>query len=107
MNIENLDEPKGQQTEYLLKCISDRLSGRNDCKKVCYNVTINHNGVYMIPYTEVFPNRYTRKDSDKMDIVSWVQHYKMPNARLSDFVFGSYEYQLSVDGKQRRWRKVK
>ena len=104
--IENFDEPKGQQTEFLLKTIASRLSGREDCKKVCYRVTIDHKGVTMVPNIKVFPNRYHRKESDLIDVVSFVHHYKMSNALLSDFVFGVYEYQLSVDGRKRRWRKI-
>ena len=106
MIIENFDEPTSKQTELLLKSIADRLSGRDDCKKTCYKITIDHNGVKMFPYVEVFPNRYNRKESDKMDIVSWVHHYKMEGAKLSGFVFGTYEYQLSVDGKRRKWRRI-
>lgn len=106
MSIDNLDEPKGQQTEFLLKSISARLSGREDCKKVTYKVTIDYSGVSMFPVVLVWPNRYMRKESDKLDIVSWVHLYRMPNALLSGFVFGTYEYQLSAEGKQRRWRKV-
>lgn len=104
--IGNFDEPTGQQTEFLLKAIADRLSGRDDCRKVCYKVKINHQGVVMTPHVEVFPNRYHRQESDKIDIVSYVHQYKMPNAMLSGFVFGTYEYQLSVDGKRRKWRKT-
>lgn len=104
--IGNLDEPKGQQTEFLLKSIADRLAAREDCRKVCYRVTINHDGVVMTPHIEVFPNRYHRREADKIDVVSYVHTYKMPNALLSDFVFGTYEYQLSVDGRRRKWRKV-
>lgn len=104
--IGKFDEPKGQQTELLLKSIAARLSGREDCRKTCYRVTIDHNGVTMIPHIEVFPNRYHRQDKDKIDIVAYIHHYKMPNALLSDFVFGTYEYQLSIDGKKRKWRKV-
>lgn len=104
--IINLEGPTGQQTEFLLKSIADRLSGRDDCRKTCYKVVINHNGVTMFPHVEVFPNRYHRREADKIDVVSFVHQYKMPNARLSEFVFGTYEYQLSVDGKRRKWRKV-
>jgi hypothetical protein len=106
MVIDNLSEPNGRQTEFLLKSISTRLSGREDCKKIAYRVTIDHNGVSMFPLILVWPNRYMRKEADKLDIVSWVHLYKMRNARLSEFVFGTYEYQLSAEGKQRRWRKV-
>lgn len=106
MSIDNLDEPKGQQTEFLLKSIATRLSGREDCKKLTYRVTIDYKGVSMFPLIEIFPNRYMRKEADKIDVVSWVHKIKMKNANLSGFVFGVYEYQLSAEGKQRRWRKV-
>lgn len=104
--IENLSEPKGQQTEYLLKAIAERLSGREDAKKVVYQVRIDHYGVRMKPEFQVYPNRYMRKESDLIDVVSWVHTYKMNNVLLSDFVFGTYEYQLSAEGKQRRWRRI-
>lgn len=106
MVIENFNEPSGKQTEFLLKTIAARLSGREDCKKVVYRVTIDHNGVRMFPRIEIFPNRYNRREADKTDVVSWVHLFKMKSALLSDFVFGVYEYQLSAEGKQRRWRKV-
>lgn len=104
--IENFGEPKGQVTESLLKSIANRLSGRADCKQVCYRVTINHLGVTMDPIVDVFPNRYKRREEDKMDVVSYIHEYKMPDVKLSDFVFGVYEYQLSIDNKKRRWRRV-
>lgn len=106
MIIENVDEPTAQQTEFLLKSIASRLSGRDDCKQVTYKVVIDENGVNMSPLIYVYKNRYNRKESDKMDIISFVHHYRMTNALLSGFVFGTYEYQLSIDGKRRKWRKV-
>lgn len=106
MTIENLDEPTSKQTEFLLNSIANRLSGREDCRKVKYTVRINHNGVSMDPLIYVYKNRYHRSETDKMDIVSFVHQHKMNGALLSDFVFGTYEYQLSVGGKKRRWRKV-
>ena len=104
--FENVDEPTGRQTEYLLKCISDRLSGRDDCRKVKYTVIIDHNGVRMDPLVYVYPNRYKRKETDLIDIVSFVHTYRMKSALLSNFVFGTYEYELSLDGKKRKWRKT-
>lgn len=103
---EIFEGPKGAQTEFLLKAISSRLSGREDCRGKVYTVNIDHTGVTMTPFVYVYRNRYSRKDSDKMDVVSFVHQYRMPNALLSEFVFGTYEYQASMDGKRRRWRKV-
>ena len=60
----------------------------------------------MYPFIQIFKNRYSRKESDRIDVVSWVHIYKMQNAKLDGFVFGTYEYQLSAEGKQRRWRKI-
>lgn len=106
MIIENLSEPNGQQTEFLLKSIASRLSGRSDCRKVNYKVTINHTGITMEPFVYVFPNRYKRQEADKIEIVTFIHQTKMHNALMSNFIFGVYEYQLSIDGKRRRWRKV-
>ena len=104
--IENLSEPHSKATEFLLKSIASRLSGREDCRKRCYRVTINHNGVCISPMIYVYPDRYKRHEDDKIDIVSWVHRYKMSNTLLTNFVFGVYEYQMSVDGKKRKWRKI-
>ena len=104
--IESLDEPKGQQTEFLLKAISTRLSSRDDCKGKPYTVKIDHNGVSMTPLVYVFPSRYKRKEGDQMDIVSFVHKYKMSSALLSDFVFGTYRYEQIGDSIKRKWRKV-
>ena len=106
MIIENLNEPTSQQTEFLLKAIATRLSGREDCRKIPYTVTIDHNGVTMSPLVYVFPNRYKRQESDKMEIVTFVHKHMMNGALLSGFVFGTYRYELSVDSKRRKWRKI-
>lgn len=106
MLIEHLNEPTAKQTEFLLKSISDRLSGREDCKRMTYTVHIDHRGVTMEPLVYVYKNRYSRKETDKMDIVSFVHKYKMSGARLDGFVFGTYEYRLTLDGNRRKWRKI-
>ena len=95
-----------KKTEDLLKYISSRLSGRDDCKKINYKVTISNTRITMEPLIYVYPNRYNRKETDKIDIVTFVLIYKMPHIMLDDFVTGRYEYQLSADGKNRRWRKL-
>ena len=95
-----------KKTEEFLKNISQRLSGRDDCKKVSYRVTIDITGVHMNPIVQVYPNRHRRKDTDKMDIVSFVHEYRMPKVKLDELVFGEYEYQFSSDQKSRKWRKL-
>lgn len=106
MFIKGIDEPTSKQTEFLLKCIASRLSGREDCKKVPYRVTIDVNGIRMNPLIYVYKNRYSRKEVDKLDIISFIHKYKMNGAKLSGFVFGTYEYSLSTDGKRRKWRRI-
>ena len=106
MSLVNVNEPQGQQTEYLLKSIASRLSGREDCRQMKYKVNIGLNGVKMEPLIYVYKNRYRRKETDKLDIVSFVHEYKLNGALLSDFVFGTYEYQTSADGKKRKWIKI-
>lgn len=106
MLLENIDQPQGKQTEFLLKSISTRLSGREDCKDITYTVKINHNGVTMEPLIYVYKNRYARKETDRLDIVSFVHQYKMKGALLSGFVFGTYTYSALPDGKRRKWSKV-
>lgn len=106
MIIENLNEPTSKQTEFLLKSISTRLSSREDCRKTTYKVTIDHNGVSMSPLVYVFPNRYKRQESDKIDIVTYVHKYKMDGALLSGFVFGTYEYSSGDVSTKRKWRKL-
>ena len=104
--FDNISEPVSKQTEFLLKTIASRLASREDCRQVAYRVTIDHNGVRMNPLIYVYPNRYKRTEQDKIDIVSFVHQYKMHNAKLSGFVFGTYEYQLSANEKRRRWVKI-
>ena len=106
MSTLQIDEPNGRQTEYLLRCIANRLSGREDCKHLQYKVSININGVSMEPLVYVYKNRYKRQETDKLDIVSFVHDYRMNGAKLSDFVFGTYQYQMSSDGKRRKWIKI-
>lgn len=104
--VENMDEPQSHQTEYLLKSISQRLSGRDDCRNATYTVTIDHSGVKMSPLVYVFPNKYKRKETDRLDIVSFVHQYKMKGAVLSGFVFGTYTYDTAGDSKGRKWRRI-
>lgn len=105
--FDNIDEPIGKQTEFLLKSIASRLSSREDCRDKVYQVIIDHNGVRMNPLIYVFPNRYKRKEADKLDIVSFIHQYKMGGSLLSNFVFGVYEYQPAYSSKRRKWRKIK
>jgi len=105
--VENLNSPTGKQTEYLLHKIAERLSGRDDCRETEYEVTIDYSGVRMYPLIEIFPNRYKRQQSDKLDVVSFVHMNYMKGTQLSDFVFGTYRYEFSELSKKRRWVRLR
>ena len=100
------EQEKSKQTQELLLAISRRLAGRDDCKDVNYIIEIDHTGVKMSPTVYVYPNRYKKKESDKLDIVSYIHLSKLPNSNLSDFVFGKYIYESSFDSKKRRWTRI-
>ena len=99
-----MTDPKMKNTEDFLKLLAYRLSGRDDMKHINYKVKISNQGVSMDPVVMIFPNRYRRKEADKIDVVSYIL-----TMMLSDrsFVPGEYIYQSSVDNKRRRWVKLK
>ena len=104
--FDKVPEPISKQTEFLLKSISSRLAGRDNCRNVTYRVIIDHNGVRMSPLVYVFPNRYKRRESDKKEIIQFIHENKMNGSMLSGFVFGTYEYRPSYDNKRRKWVKL-
>lgn len=100
----------GKLTESLLKSISQRLSSRDDCKDLTYTVKIDSQGIHMYPVIYVYPNRHQRKESDKMDILSFIMATKFQKiiltGSLDQFVLGVYKYGLIDSEKKRKWRKV-
>lgn len=97
------EDERIKYTEDFLKLIAYRLAGREDLKHVEYEVTILESGhVIMNPLVRVFPDRYRRKESDKVDIISFILTF-MVCAR--DFVPGQYIYKNSTNGKRRKWIK--
>ena len=96
----------GKPTEDLLFHISQRLSGREDCRNLTYTVIIDDTGVHMTPPVFVYPNRYCKKQADKLDIVSWVHQTHMKSTLLSQFVFGTYQYRKDGESKKRRWTRI-
>lgn len=99
---------RSECTQTLLKAISDRLSGRDDCKGIVYTVDISiRNGVVMTPLIYVFPNRHRRAESDKLDVLSYVHRYKLQNITLDQLEFGTYQYlPNSSNNSKRRWVRV-
>jgi len=132
-------------TKEFLIALSDRLSGRSDCKGVEYIVAISVSNVDMLdkygldtnsvlhgmnlpdkyldnvvifhPYRLVYPNRYERKESNKLNVLELI-------AKRFDGLFngltddgdlyvnsgylspGLYRYTLSVDRRRRKWERL-
>lgn len=121
--------------QFLLK-ISSRLSSRLDCKHINYLVYIGidpkyewknsyndfrdaSNYVFFIPGKYVYPNLHRKTSADRLPIIDYVvlHHFKdelfngydeYGKLRIytNNLVNGIYEYQLSVNGKYRRWTKL-
>ena len=100
-------ENKSKCTQRLLKAVSDRLSGRDDCKGLTYLVDISiKNGVVMNPLIYVYPNKHRRAEADKIDIISFVHRYKLQDLSLDQLEFGTYEYRPIGQTQKRRWIRV-
>ena len=102
-----------KETQQFLRCISDHLSGRKDCRGVEYEVTIDSD-IRFIPSVHVYPSRYNRSKSSRTTVVSHVITYHFPELfetkstiDTNKLIKGTYKYQLSVDKKSRRWIKIK
>lgn len=119
-------------TQQFLKKITRRLSGREDCRGVEYLIgigvpieeyqlslrnTINpEDYIYFYPDIYVYRDNKHRKDIDLFRVVDLILHkyYEKELVKgrdefgdlqvdTSKLVRGVYKYQISVDGKRRRW----
>lgn len=128
---------KSKLTQQFLQCIAQHLSGRPECKGVAYRIAIGtydtvllpssismfeeelaQNRVLFSPNVFVFPDRYRRKDTDKVGVVYHVAANHFDDMLLTyqedgctfvnteNLVKGIYEYQSSVDNKKRRWVRI-
>ena len=122
------------RTQKFLRLIAKRLSGREDCRQIQYEIGIG----CMISATDVIlpkeltekyivfkPDVYTyrdnhhRKDIDHFRVTDWIitkyfpelvqgrDEYGQLLVDTSQFVRGVYQYQLSFNGARRRWVKRK
>lgn len=98
---------KGDDTAEFLNKVSRRLSGRDDCKGVEFEVTIQENHVTMKPLIYVFPDTHHRSDIDKLPIINFILH--LSSNKCYKFTFGTYKYGYadSITKKKRRWIRVK
>lgn len=123
-------------TEKMLTAIAKRLSSRQDCRGVEYDVYIttstktqNLQYIKLTPCILVFPDNYHRRDIDKYSVIQHVlttmiydnkqamidntittftQDFNITETQCKqlDLDDGHYRYIKSVDGKKRKWIKV-
>lgn len=120
------------RTQQFLKRITRRLSGREDCRHVEYLIGIgvpvkphiytsdelkkHEDYIYFDPDVYVYKDNKHRKDVDLFRIVDLILHKYYENELVkgrdeygnlkvdtSKLVKGVYKYQISMDGKRRRW----
>ena len=128
MNVESI------RTQKLLSKVSRRLSGRAECAKVEFILSIGYklkdpgakhpvaisesSYIYFYPDVYVYRDKHHRKDKDLYRITDFICHKYFPEIVIdrdkygqlkidtAQLVSGVYKYQLSVDGKRRRWVKL-
>jgi len=134
-------KPEARLTQKFLKCISDHLSGRPECRKLEYRVAIGvqdpkmpsqvtfdelvnpdynvKDHIYFYPPIDVYPSTHNRKKSDLQSILHHAifKHYADElfdksvdgsiYVKTDKLVPGVYIYQLSMNGKRRRWIRVR
>lgn len=121
------------RTQQLLRRITRRLSGREDCRQVEYLIGIgvpvtpntfnsedelkhSEDYIYFDPDVYVYRDSKHRKDVDLFRVVDLILHkyyedelvkgrdeYGNLKVDTSKLVKGVYKYQISMDGKRRRW----
>ena len=119
------------RTQQFLRHITRRLSGREDCKRVEFMIGIGYRFpgsdkvtsphifddryIFFHPVVDVYKDKHHRKDIDLNGIIDHVIYKYYPDLILgydllgnilvdtSKLVRGVYQYQLSVDGRRRRW----
>lgn len=98
---------KGDDTAEFLNKVSRRLSGREDCKGVEFEVTIQENNITMKPLMYVFPDTHHRSDIDKLTIINFILH--LSSNKHHKLTFGTYKYKYadSITKKKRRWIRIK
>lgn len=121
-------------TQKFLRAIARRLSGRVECHRVEYllgigqqiassDIIVPNTGeesdyVYFLPNVYTYRDTHHRSDQDLYRVADLILHKYFPDLVLgrddygqlkvdtSKLVQGTYKYQLSVDGKRRRWVRM-
>lgn len=126
---------KSKLTQQFLQCIAQHLSSRPECKGITYRIAIDAYDTKLIdskpilendlsgsrilfsPNVLVFPDRYQRKEINKVNVVHHVICSHFGELLIDDeeiglfvdsskLVKGIYEYQSSMDNKKRRWVRI-
>ena len=110
-----------QRTKKFLQLVAQRLSSRSDCKKVEFIIDIGvtkSNCIIFTPDVYVYTDKYHRSDKDYSRITDFILHKYFDEIVKGRDEFGNlivwtlqfsegiYKYQLSSNGKKRRWVKV-
>lgn len=96
---------KSKDTMLLLLLISKKISSREDCKHENYTVTIKNGSPFMYPKVMIYPNRCSRKRSDKVELVSYLMSLLSVEGMELDLVDGTYIYDHSLYTVKRHWRR--
>lgn len=113
----------GQLTKKVLRCISQHLSGREDCRNLEYTVSIYEDTktgddiVEVSPYISVFPNTFHRKETDKRGIayhvirIHFSEIYAQSNTSVvqikhNSLIHGSYIYRRYKLTRRRKWIRI-
>lgn len=120
------------RTQAFLRMIARRLSGRDDCKKMQYVIGIGlptdpellkslpegetvDDHIFFKPDVHVYKDTYHRSGKDLYKIADLIITKYFPDLVMGRDAYGYlkvdttkltkgiYEYQMSVDGKRRRW----
>ena len=97
---------QGDDTAEFLRKISTRLSSRQDCKGLEYEVTISKEHISMDPLIYVYPDTHHRAEIDKMSVLTYIIHtLSQEEQKLSSGTY-RYEYIDSYKRKRRKWTRV-
>lgn len=106
MNNSAIEYLQGDDTAKFLQKISTRLSSREDCKGVEYEVTISKEHISMDPLIYVYPDTHHRAEIDKMSVLTYIIHtLPQEEQKLSAGTY-RYEYIDLYKRKRRRWTKI-
>lgn len=106
------------RTKRFLQEVAKHISSYTQYSKTEYVCDINSENIWILPDLYVFPNRYSRKESDRQPVVLHVLFHHFSDClqsnpvtedwscNTSKFQQGRYLYKLSSDKKKRKWIRI-